>query len=122
MNENSLDEPRYTRVVTAQLAEISIEFLDRCEQEQLVRTRVMRGGSAGYSAADIRRIARIGRLHNDLELDFAALEVVLNMREQILELRDQLEQLERERLRREAELLRELSQLRRRLAADSAWR
>jgi hypothetical protein len=122
MKNNLQEEPRYTRVVTAQLAEISIDFLDRCEQEQLVRTRVMRGGSVGYSAADIRRIARIGRLHRDLELDFAALEVVLNMREQILELREQLDRIERERMRREEELLRELTQLRRRLAADSAWR
>lgn len=121
MTNNLPDEPRYTRIVTAQLAEISIEFLERCELEQLVRARIMRGGTPGYSAIDIRRIARIGRLHNDLGLDFAALEVVLNMREQIMELREQLEALERAHLRREEELLRELVALRRRLALDSSW-
>ena len=122
MIDNYHDEPRYTRIVTAQLAEISIEFLDRCEQEQLVQTRIIRGGSPGYSARDIRRIARIARLHEDLELDFASLEVVLNMREQILELRDQLEALEQDMVQREEQLLRELVALRRQLASESSWR
>jgi len=119
---NQTDEPRYTRVVTAQLAEISIDFLERCEQQQLVHTRVIRGGTPGYSARDIRRIARIARLHEDLGLEFESLEVILNMREQILELREQIEDLEREMARREEELLRELIALRRRVTEESQWR
>ena len=122
MKNDHFDEPRYTRIVTAQLAEISIEFLDRCEEEQLVRTRIIRGGSPGYSARDIRRIARIARLHEDLELDFASLEIVLNMREQILELREHLEAIEQDMARREEQLLRELITLRRQLASESNWR
>jgi MerR family transcriptional regulator, heat shock protein HspR len=122
MNMNETDEPRYTRIVTAQLAEISIEFLERCETEQLVHARVIRSGEPGYSVSDVRRIARIGRLHEDLGLDFAGLEVVLHMREQILDLREQLDQMERELARREDELLRELARLRRSLAIESSWR
>ena len=122
MNNSGTDEPRYTRIVTAQLAEISIEFLERCEAEQLVRARVIRGGDRGYSARDIRRIARIARLHQDLDLDFAALEVVLNMREQIMELQEQLAIMERDMVRREEELLQDLVSLRRQLAAESSWR
>ncbi len=121
MRDNALDEPRYTRIVAAQLAEISIEFLERCETEQLVRTRLIRGGSHGYSARDIRRIARISRLHEDIGLDFAGLEVALNMREQIIELREQLDALEQAMARREEQLLRELVALRRQLAAESNW-
>lgn len=121
MNNSGTDEPRYTRIGAAQLAGISIEFLERCESEQLVFTRVIRGGASGYSAGDIRRLARIARLHEDLGLDFASLEVVLNMREQILELREQLEKMERERMQREEQLLRELSILRRQLAAEGRW-
>ncbi|MFN2106490.1 MAG: chaperone modulator CbpM [Candidatus Promineifilaceae bacterium] len=116
------DEPRYTRIVTAQLAEISIEFLERCESEQLVQTRVIRGGAQGYSATDIRRIARIARLHDDLGLDFNSLEVVLNMRDQILELQRQIEALEQEKARREDQLLHELTNMRRQLASESKWR
>lgn len=119
---NHTDEPRYTRIVTAQLAEISIEFLERCESVQLVQTRVIRGGSPGYSVRDVRRIARIARLHEDLGLDFDSLEVVLNMREQILDLRDQIEALEQDIVQREEQLLRELVALRRQIAAESQWR
>jgi DNA-binding transcriptional MerR regulator len=122
MANNATDEPRYTRIVTAQLAEISIEFLERCEAEQLVQIRTIRGGTQGYSAADIRRIARIARLHDDLGLDFNSLEVVLNMREQILELHAQIDKLEKEMARREEQLLHELITLRRQLAIESKWR
>ena len=121
MSNIGLDEPRYTRIVAAQLADFTIEFLERCETEQLVVTRVIRGGAPGYSAGDIRRLARIARLHEDLGLDFSSLEVVLNMREQILELREQLELLEREMVLREEKLLRELAILRRQLSAESKW-
>jgi DNA-binding transcriptional MerR regulator len=121
MTEFNVDEPRYTRVVAAQLAEISLEFLERCETERLVRVRVIRGGAPGYSARDIRELARLGRLHEDLELDFPALEVVQHMRRQLLDLHEQMERLEREMVRREERLVRELVDLRRRLAAETDW-
>lgn len=122
MNDFPDDEPRYTRIVAAQLAEISITFLERCETERLIQVRVMRGGHPGYSARDIRQLARIGRLHTDLELDFPALEVVLNMRQQVLDLQEQMERLQREMIQREERLTRELVDLRRRLASESEWR
>ena len=121
MTETKSDEPRYTRVLAAQLAEISIEFLERCEIERLVQVRVIRGGAPGYSARDIRELARLGRLHQDLELDFPALEVVQHMRRQLLDLQEQVERLEREMVQREERLVRELVDLRRRLAAETDW-
>ncbi len=122
MNDFPVDEPRYTRVSAAQLADISIVFLERCESERLIQVRVLRGGKAGYSARDIRELARIGRLHSDLELDFPAIEVVLNMRQQLLGLQEQLEKIERDVVQREERLTRELVDLRRRLAAESGWK
>jgi hypothetical protein len=119
MDEFSVEEPRYTRIVAAQLAEISLEFLERCETERLVRVRVIRGGVPGYSARDIRDLARIGRLREQLELDFPALEVVLHMRRQVLGLREQMERLEQEMVRREERLLRELAALRRLVAEET---
>ena len=119
MDEFSVEEPRYTRIVAAQLAEISLEFLERCETERLVRVRVMRGGVPGYSAHEIRNLARIGRLHQQLELDFPALEVVLHMRRQVLGLREQMERVEQEMVRREERLLRELAALRRLVAEET---
>ncbi len=122
MNDLPLDEPRYTRVVAAQLAEVSIDFLERCETEELVLVRIIRDDTPCYSARDIRNLALLRRLHEDLELDFPALEVVLNMRSQVLELRDQLQKLEQELAEREEKLVRELTELRRRLAAEQGWR
>ncbi len=122
MNDFPVDEPRYTRVSAAQLADISIVFLERCESERLIQVRVLRGGKAGYSARDIRELARIGRLHSDLELDFPAIEVVLNMRQQLLDLQEQLEKIDRDVVQREERLTRELVDLRRRLAAESGWK
>ncbi len=122
MTESSTDEPRYTRVIAAQLADVSLELLERCETERLVQVRILRGGPPGYSARDVRHLARIGRLHQVLELDFPALEVALHMRRQILDLREQMESLEQMMVRREERLARELTDLRRRLAADSEWR
>jgi DNA-binding transcriptional MerR regulator len=122
MNDFPADEPRYTRIVAAQLADVSMVFLERCETERLIEVRVIRGGQPGYSARDIRQLARIGRLNADLELDFPALEVVLNMRQQLLDLQGQMESLEQEMVQREERLTRELVDLRRRLAAESGWR
>ena len=121
MNDFPADEPCYARVAAAQLAGISMVFLERCETERLIQVRVIRGGKPGYSARDIRELARIDRLHTDLELDFPAIEVVLNMRQQLLGLQEQLEKLEREVVQREERLTWELVDLRRRLAAESGW-
>lgn len=122
MNDLPLDRPRYTRIVAAQLAEISLDFLERCEMEELVRVRIIRDNTPAYSAQDIRKLAMMRRLHEDLELDFPALEVVLNMRSQVLDLREQLEKLEQELAEREERLVRELTELRRRASAEQGWR
>ena len=121
MTRFGVDEPRYTRLVAAQLAEISLEFLERCEAERLVQVRVIRGGAPGYSARDIRDLARLSRLHEDLDLDFPALEVVQHMRRQLLDLQEMVERLEREMIKREERLVRELVDLRRRLAKETDW-
>lgn len=117
------DEKRvYTRVVAAQKARISMEFLSQCEVEELVEIRVTASGEEGYSPADIYHLNRIRRLHEDLELNLPAVEVVLNLRQQVLDLRAQMDELEQLMVQRERELLEELELLRRRLAADVDWR
>ena len=121
MTDFPLDEPRYTRILAAQLASISLEFLERCETERLIEVRVVQGGQPGYSVRDIRQLALVRRLHQDLELDFPALEVVLNMRRQLLGLQAQLEEIERQVIEREEQHTREVVNLHRRLADESEW-
>lgn len=115
------DDRVFSRDVAARLARVSHEFLEACEQEELIRPQPMAGGTDGFTAADVRTLARIRRLHEHLQLDMAGVEVVLNMRRRMLEMLQEAEQLEREMTRREQALRREIWQLRQKLASDSEW-
>ncbi len=114
-------EPLFLRTVTAQLARVSMEFLVQCEQEGLIEYRVISGGGSGFSTSDIRRLARVRRLRDDLELDFPAVEVVLTLRQQLLDLMDHTETLEQQMIKRERQLLAEIQQLRSQLAKKMQW-
>ncbi|RMG92505.1 MAG: MerR family transcriptional regulator [Chloroflexi bacterium] len=118
----SENEPIYSRAVAARLANISPELLRRCEEERLIQARRMTGGGYGYTVADIRQLARIRRLLEDLELDLPAIEVILHLRQQVVSLLQQIEELEQQMARREQELLAEIQHLRRQLAQEAVWR
>jgi MerR family transcriptional regulator/heat shock protein HspR len=104
----------FTRTVAAQLARVSLDFLERLEQGDLIRPRELEGGEKGYAPEDIGRLSRIRRLHETLGLDLASVEIVLRMREQMVLLMSQMEDMETRFARREQELLQELNDLRRR--------
>jgi DNA-binding transcriptional MerR regulator len=114
-------EPLYTRRVAARLARVSLEFLVRCEREQFIEPRVMPGGGVGYTAGDIRLLARVRRLRNSLGLDMGAVEVVLHLRRQVIDLQANLAEMEFEMERREKQWLNELQELRRQLAREAKW-
>jgi DNA-binding transcriptional MerR regulator len=103
------------------VARISLDFLRLCEEENLLQAKIMAGGQ-GYTPADIRQMARIRRLREDLELDLPAVEVALHLRRQVVELLAQIDEMERQMSKREQELLNEIQQLRRRLASEGEWR
>ena len=104
----------FTRTVAAQLARVSLEFLDRLEADELMQPRELEGGEKGYAPEDIGRLSRIRRLHETLGLDLASVEIVLRLREQVVSLMARLEEMETHFSRREQELLQELEDLRRR--------
>ncbi len=104
----------FTRTVAAQLARVSLEFLDRLEADELMQPRELEGGEKGYAPEDIGRLSRIRRLHETLGLDLASVEIVLRLREQVVSLMTRLEEMETHFSRREQELLQELEDLRRR--------
>ncbi len=104
----------FTRTVAAQLAQVSVEFLDRLEADELMRPRELEGGEKGYAPEDIGRLSRIRRLHEALGLDLASVEIVLRLREQVVNLLARMEEMEAHFNRREQELLQELEDLRRR--------
>ena len=113
--------PLYTRQVASRLARISLELLRRCERETIVRPRPLPGGGVGYTAEDVRRLARVRRLRESLGLDLPAIEVVLHLRRQVTELQAYLAQLEREMEQREQEWSREIQELRRQLSREANW-
>lgn len=113
--------PLYTRQTAAKLARVSIDFLQICEGEQFVRPQPMPGGEWGFSAADIRNLARVRRLRQSLGLDMPAVEVVLHLRSQVVGLQAELLQMHKDMERREQELLQEIAALRRQLAQDIIW-
>jgi len=111
----------YPRAVAAQLARASLELLKWCEREELLRAQVMVGGERGYGAEDIRRLARIRSLREDLGLERDAVLIVLRMREQMIDLLQELNDLEELLMRREEELIREIQRLRRRVSEEARW-
>ncbi len=104
----------FTRTVAAQLARVSLDFLDMLEAEDLIQPRELEGGDQGYTPEDIGRLCSIRRLHETLGLDLDAVDVVLRMRERMTLLLAEMEAMESRFSRREQELLQELNDLRRR--------
>jgi DNA-binding transcriptional MerR regulator len=51
--------------------------------------------AAGYGDADLAELRRVRRLHEDLELDHQAIEIILRMRRQIESLQADIRRLER---------------------------
>lgn len=116
------EEPRYTRDAAAQLARITLDFLQRCEREELIRAQLMTGGGHGFSTTDVQELARIRRLRDDLELDLAAVDIVLHLRRQVVALLEEIQAQEQRHARREQQLLNEIQALRRRLAQEAQYR
>ena len=94
------DGARYELQVVAELLGLPPRRLRRIERLGLLggEVRRYRRGRAHplYSEADLERLRVIGRLVDDLGVNLAGVEVILNMRERMLELRAELERLRRE--------------------------
>jgi MerR family transcriptional regulator/heat shock protein HspR len=116
------DERVFSRPVAAQLARITLDFLDRCEREELLRPGPLRGGGEGYTLREIAEMVRIRRLQQDLGLDLAAIEVVLHMRQRMLAMLDEMTALEARMWERERQMRSEIHELRRQLARDAGFR
>jgi MerR family transcriptional regulator, heat shock protein HspR len=111
----------YPRSTAARLAHVSIHLVRYCEKEKILQPHEMEDGKQGYTAAEIRRLARIRRLREDLGLDMAAVAVVLNLRRRVVDLLEEIDEVESRMVQREQELLKEIQELRRNQAEDAEW-
>ena len=91
-------EPHFELRTAARLARVAEEFILRCDREGLVRARVMLHGKQGLCFADVRRLKLVRHLHEDMGLDWEAVDMVLRYRNQIRKMQRRLEEME-QRLR-----------------------
>lgn len=101
-------EPVYVISVAAKLVNLHPQTLRHYERIGLITPARSEGNVRLYSDRDIERLRKIVRLTDDLGVNLAGVEVILNMAEQIEELQTQMEQME-------AELQAEIERLRRRV-------
>ncbi|MBC7235466.1 MAG: MerR family transcriptional regulator [Chloroflexi bacterium] len=103
------DEPCYVISVAAKLVNLHPQTLRYYDKIGLIRPGRTEGRIRLYSPRDIQKLRKIARLTEDLGVNLAGVEVILNMSNRIRELQKELE-----RVRQEAEA--EIRALRQRIA------
>jgi MerR family transcriptional regulator/heat shock protein HspR len=91
------DRPRYMISVAAELVGMHPQTLRIYESKGLIRPKRTAGNTRLYSDADLDRLRLIQQLTNDLGLNLAGVE-------QVLELQDQVERMQRRLTRMEREM------------------
>ncbi|MFQ5946894.1 MAG: heat shock protein transcriptional repressor HspR [Anaerolineae bacterium] len=86
------DEPCYIISVAAQIVGLHPQTLRQYDRAGLVVAYRAHGNRRMYSPRDIRRLQRIVRLTEDLGINLAGVEVILNMRAQIKRMRREMDQ------------------------------
>jgi DNA-binding transcriptional MerR regulator len=99
----------YVISVAAELAGVHPQTLRMYERRGLLRPSRTAGNSRRYSAADIARLRAIQRLTQELGINLAGVQMIMDMEEEVQELR-----------RRSASLADELDRVRERLALELA--
>lgn len=94
MVRDHLRERRYVIHIAARLVGVRPRTIRYYEQLGLLEGRAP--GDRTYSDAEVARLRLIRRLVDDLGVNLAGAEVILNMRERLLQLHSELEHLRRE--------------------------
>ena len=81
----------YTISVAAELVNVHQQTLRHYERVGLIEPQRGKGEIRYFSSDDIDRIQQIRRLVNELGVNLAGVEVILNMRDQMERLRDEFE-------------------------------
>ncbi len=95
-DENLRDEPCYVISVAAKLVDLHPQTLRYYERLGLVTPSRSRGKVRLYSPSDIEQLQRISRLVEDLGVNLAGVEVILNMTERMEEMQREMEAVRRE--------------------------
>jgi len=90
------DRPRYMISVAADLVGMHPQTLRIYESKGLIRPKRTAGNTRLYSELDIDRLRLIQQLTNDLGLNLAGVEQVLELQDQVQRMRRTLDRMERE--------------------------
>ena len=96
------NEPIYVISVAAKLCELHPQTLRMYERIGLIRPARVSRKNRMYSEADIERLRQIQRLTQDMGVNLAGVEVILDLLEKMQRLKDSMDE-EVERMRREIE-------------------
>ncbi len=88
-------EPCYVISVAAEMVGIHPQTLRHYERVGLVAPERSEGNIRLYSERDLERVRQIRRLTEDLGVNLAGVEIILNMRERIMELEAEVARLRR---------------------------
>jgi MerR family transcriptional regulator/heat shock protein HspR len=89
------DEPCYVISIVAKLVDLHPQTLRRYEEKGLIRP-ARASGRRLYSLRDIERLRKINRLVNDLGVNLAGVEVILNMIERMEDLQKEMDRMQTE--------------------------
>jgi MerR family transcriptional regulator/heat shock protein HspR len=90
------DRPRYMISVAADLVGMHPQTLRIYESRGLIRPKRTAGNTRLYSEADIERLQLIQQLTNDLGLNLAGVEQVMQLQDEVQRMRRTLDRMERE--------------------------
>ena len=90
------DEPLYVISIAAQILDIHPQTLRYYERAGLIQPSRTPGNIRLYSQEDIERLQLIQRLIEDLGVNMAGVEVILNMRAQMRQMEEQMQRLAEE--------------------------
>jgi MerR family transcriptional regulator/heat shock protein HspR len=90
------DRPRYMISVAADLVGMHPQTLRIYEAKGLIRPKRTAGNTRLYSEADVERLRLIQQLTNELGLNLAGVEQVLQLQDEVQRMRRQLDRMERE--------------------------
>jgi MerR family transcriptional regulator/heat shock protein HspR len=90
------DRPRYMISVAAELVGMHPQTLRIYENKGLIRPKRTAGNTRLYSETDIERLRLIQQLTNDLGLNLAGVEQVLQLQDEVQRMRRTLDRMERE--------------------------
>ena len=94
--DGNLDEPRYIISVAARLVDLHPQTLRHYESIGLVNPQRSDGNIRLYSERDIERVRRISRLMDELGVNLAGVEIILNMGERLEQLQHEMQTLQRQ--------------------------